>query len=103
MTQLALVIDLNVCVGCQACVTSCKSWNTSGSAGSLADFRPYDDDPAGTFFNRVQTFEVGEFRSEEHTSELQSPSVISYAVFFALVAGASRAYRHTRRVFAMQA
>ena len=40
MTQLALVIDLNVCVGCQACVTSCKSWNTSGSAGSLADFRP---------------------------------------------------------------
>ena len=61
MTQLALVIDLNVCVGCQACVTSCKSWNTSGSAGPLADFRPYDDDPAGTFFNRVQTFEVGEF------------------------------------------
>ncbi|MEW8696205.1 MAG: 4Fe-4S binding protein, partial [Candidatus Thiodiazotropha sp.] len=23
MTQLALVIDLNVCVGCHACVTSC--------------------------------------------------------------------------------
>ena len=22
--QLALVIDLNVCVGCHACVTSCK-------------------------------------------------------------------------------
>ena len=65
MTQLALVIDLNVCVGCQACVTSCKSWNTSGSAGSLADFRPYDEDPAGTFFNRVQTFEVGEFPNTE--------------------------------------
>jgi len=31
--QLALVIDLNVCVGCHACVTSCKEWNTSGSAG----------------------------------------------------------------------
>ena len=61
MTQMALVIDLNVCVGCQACVTSCKSWNTSGSAGYLADNRPYDKDPAGTFFNRVQTFEVGEF------------------------------------------
>jgi sulfite dehydrogenase (quinone) subunit SoeB len=30
MTQLALVIDLNVCVGCHACVTSCKEWNTSG-------------------------------------------------------------------------
>ena len=26
--QLALVIDLNVCVGCHACVTSCKQWNT---------------------------------------------------------------------------
>ncbi len=61
MTQLALVIDLNVCVGCHACVTSCKEWNTSGTAGALADFRPYDADPTGTFFNRVQTFEVGEF------------------------------------------
>jgi Fe-S-cluster-containing dehydrogenase component len=61
MTQLALVIDLNVCVGCHACVTSCKEWNTSGSAGPLADFNPYDKDPTGTFFNRVQTFEVGEY------------------------------------------
>jgi Fe-S-cluster-containing dehydrogenase component len=61
MTQLALVIDLNVCVGCHACVTSCKQWNTSGTAGPLADFNPYDADPTGTFFNRVQTFEVGEF------------------------------------------
>ena len=61
MTQLALVIDLNVCVGCHACVTSCKEWNTSGSAGAMADQRPYGADPTGTFFNRVQTFEVGEF------------------------------------------
>ena len=61
MTQLALVIDLNVCVGCHACVTSCKEWNTSGSAGPLADFNPYDKDPTGTFFNRVQTFEVGQY------------------------------------------
>ena len=61
MTQLALVIDLNVCVGCHACVTSCKEWNTSGIAGTLADLRPYGEDPSGTFFNRVQTFEVGEF------------------------------------------
>ncbi len=61
MTQLALVIDLNVCVGCHACVTSCKQWNTSGSAGPLVDERPYDADPTGTFFNRVQTFEVGEY------------------------------------------
>ena len=61
MTQLALVIDLNVCVGCHACVTSCKEWNTSGSAGPLADLNPYGADPTGTFFNRVQTFEVGEY------------------------------------------
>ena len=61
MTQLALVIDLNVCVGCHACVTSCKEWNTSGVAGYLTDERPYDADPTGTFFNRVQTFEVGEY------------------------------------------
>jgi sulfite dehydrogenase (quinone) subunit SoeB len=61
MTQLALVIDLNVCVGCHACVTSCKEWNTSGAAGFMSDDNPYDRDPTGTFFNRVQTFEVGEF------------------------------------------
>jgi Fe-S-cluster-containing dehydrogenase component len=61
MTQLALVIDLNVCVGCHACVTSCKQWNTSGSAGPLADERAYGADPSGSFFNRVMTFEVGQF------------------------------------------
>ena len=61
MTQLALVIDLNVCVGCHACVTSCKQWNTSGSAGPLGDLNPYHAEPNGTFFNRVQTFEVGEY------------------------------------------
>jgi Fe-S-cluster-containing dehydrogenase component len=65
MTQLALVIDLNVCVGCHACVTSCKEWNTSGQAGPLSDFNPYGADPTGTFFNRVQTFEVGEFPNTE--------------------------------------
>ena len=65
MTQLALVIDLNVCVGCHACVTSCKEWNTSGEAGPMTDQRPYGTDPTGTFFNRVQTFEIGEFPSTE--------------------------------------
>ena len=59
MTQLALVIDLNTCVGCHACVTSCKEWNTSGEAGPLVDKNPYGAEPTGTFFNRVQSFEVG--------------------------------------------
>ena len=65
MTQLALVIDLNVCVGCHACVTSCKEWNTSGPAGFMTDENPYGKDPTGTFFNRVQTYEVGEFPKTE--------------------------------------
>ena len=58
MTQLALVIDLNTCVGCHACVTSCKEWNTSGEAGPMVDCNPYGAEPTGTFFNRVQTFEA---------------------------------------------
>ncbi|CAA7621478.1 4Fe-4S dicluster domain-containing protein [Magnetospirillum sp. UT-4] len=63
--QLALVIDLNVCVGCHACVTSCKQWNTSGWSGPLPDQNPYDADPNGVFFNRVQTFECGTFPATE--------------------------------------
>ncbi len=65
MSQLALVIDLNVCVGCHACVTSCKEWNTSGTAGPMADMNPFSKDPTGTFFNRVQTFEVGTYPNTE--------------------------------------
>lgn len=30
--KLGLVIDLDVCVGCHACVISCKEWNTGGYA-----------------------------------------------------------------------
>src|SRR5258708_1753032 len=45
MTQLALVIDLNVCVGCHACVTSCKEGNTSGSAWPPAALHPYSQEP----------------------------------------------------------
>ncbi|MDE2478319.1 MAG: 4Fe-4S dicluster domain-containing protein, partial [Betaproteobacteria bacterium] len=65
MTQLALVIDLDVCVGCHACVTSCKQWNTSGAAGPLSDIDPFGPDTSGVFFNRVQTFEVGTFPATE--------------------------------------
>lgn len=63
--QLALAIDLDTCVGCQACVTSCKQWNTSGSAGPLTDKNPYEEGPTGTFLNRVQTYEVGSFPDTE--------------------------------------
>ena len=61
MTQLALVIDLNVCVGCSGCVTSCKEWNSSGEAGPMPDQNPYRAEPTGTFFNRMQTYEIGTF------------------------------------------
>lgn len=63
--QLALVIDLNVCVGCSACVTSCKEWNTSGDAGPMTDFNAFADNPTGTFFNRVQTYECGTYPNTE--------------------------------------
>ncbi|ROR34265.1 4Fe-4S dicluster domain-containing protein [Inmirania thermothiophila] len=61
MTQLALVIDLNVCVGCHACVTSCKAWNSFGEAGPMTDPDPYGPGYGGTFFNRVLTYEAGRF------------------------------------------
>ena len=58
--QLALVIDLNVCVGCHACVTSCKEWNTGGHMAPLTDFNPYGGGVSGVWFNRIHSFEEGE-------------------------------------------
>ncbi|TIR98094.1 MAG: 4Fe-4S dicluster domain-containing protein [Mesorhizobium sp.] len=39
--KLGLVIDLDTCVGCQACVTACKEWNTGGHMAPLTDIGPY--------------------------------------------------------------
>lgn len=58
--HLGLVIDLDTCVGCQACVVACKEWNGGGHPGPLADLEPYGSRPAGTWLNRVHGFEVGE-------------------------------------------
>ncbi len=58
--KLGLVIDLDTCVGCQACATSCKEWNTGGFSGPLSDQDPYGADPHGTWLNRVHAFEAGE-------------------------------------------
>ena len=33
--KLGLVIDLDTCVGCHACATSCKEWNTGGYSAPL--------------------------------------------------------------------
>lgn len=57
--KLGLVIDLDICVGCQACVVSCKEWNTGGGGSPLADSDAYGAKPSGAWLNRVHGFEVG--------------------------------------------
>jgi Fe-S-cluster-containing dehydrogenase component len=55
--SLGLVIDLDSCVGCQACVTSCKEWNTGGHMAPLTDLHPHGGKVDGVWFNRVHTYE----------------------------------------------
>ena len=63
--KLGLVIDLDTCVGCQACVTACKGWNDQGQG--LSDQDPYGTDPSGAFLNRVHTYQV---QPEEGTAQI---------------------------------
>ena len=56
--KLGLVIDLDTCVGCQACATGCKQWNSGGMAGPVTDEHPYAKDPSGVWFNRVHSYEL---------------------------------------------
>ena len=58
--KLGLVIDLDTCVGCHACATSCKEWNTGGYSAPLTDQDAYGGDPHGAWLNRVHSYEVGE-------------------------------------------
>ncbi len=57
--KLGLVIDLDLCVGCHACATACKEWNTGGHMAPLPDFNAYADDAWGVWFNRIHSFEEG--------------------------------------------
>ena len=58
--KLGLVIDLDLCVGCHACATACKEWNTGGHMAPLPDFNAYAGDAWGVWFNRIHSFEEGE-------------------------------------------
>ncbi|MXU66498.1 4Fe-4S dicluster domain-containing protein [Oceanomicrobium pacificus] len=56
--SLGLVIDLDTCVGCHACVVACKEWNTGAYGAPLSDQDAYGAAPSGTFLNRVHSYEV---------------------------------------------
>lgn len=58
--RLALLVDLDVCVGCHACAVNCKEWNTGGFPAPLSDQEPYGRRPSGAWLNRVHSFEAGE-------------------------------------------
>ena len=71
--RLGLVIDLDTCVGCHACATACKQWNTSGTIGPLSDQNPYGKNPNGSWLNRIRTYEVKAHESDvkPHESEIK--------------------------------
>jgi Fe-S-cluster-containing dehydrogenase component len=72
--KLGLVIDLDICVGCHACATSCKEWNAQGYSAPLSDRNPYDADPLGTWLNRVHSYEaLGEAGVETDTHIVHFP------------------------------
>ncbi|MDP0926094.1 4Fe-4S dicluster domain-containing protein [Paracoccus onubensis] len=56
--KMGLVIDLDTCVGCHACVISCKGWNTENYGAPLSDTDAYGAEPSGSFLNRVHSFEI---------------------------------------------
>ncbi len=68
--KLGLVIDLDTCVGCHACVVSCKGWNTENYGAPLSDRNAYGAAPEGAFLNRVHTFEV--------TPETGPPQIVHF-------------------------
>ena len=56
--KMGLVIDLDTCVGCHACVIACKGWNTENYGAPLSDQDPYGANPSGSFLNRIHSYEV---------------------------------------------
>jgi Fe-S-cluster-containing dehydrogenase component len=56
--KLGLVIDLDICVGCHACVVACKGWNDATQPSGLNDADPCGAEPEGAFLNRVHSYEI---------------------------------------------
>ncbi len=72
--KLGLVIDLDTCVGCQACAVACKEWNgQSLMAGGAPDYDTQGAEPSGVWFNRVRHFEVGATASQGCSKTVNVP------------------------------
>lgn len=71
--KLGLVIDLDICVGCHACVTSCKGWNTENYGAPLSDMDAYGAKPHGTFLNRIHSFEVQPQQADKPAQTVHFP------------------------------
>ncbi len=67
--RLGLVIDLDTCVGCHACVVNCKEWNTGGYPAPLSDLTPYGAGQTGAWLNRVHSFEAHYPDTEDTAAE----------------------------------
>jgi Fe-S-cluster-containing dehydrogenase component len=65
--KLGLVVDLDTCVGCQACAVSCKEWNTGGVAGPMEDRDARGPEPEGVWYLRVHSFELADKESADST------------------------------------
>ena len=75
--KLGLVIDLDICVGCHACAVNCKEWNTGGYGNSLSDQEPFGADPAGTWLNRIHSFEAVPF-DDAHAVPFDDPNAVPF-------------------------
>ena len=64
--KLGLVIDLDICVGCHACATNCKEWNTGAKSAPLTDLDPYGK-ADGVWFNRIHTYETEDAEGTSRT------------------------------------
>ncbi len=65
--RLGLVIDLDTCVGCHACATNCKEWNSGGISAPLTDVNAYRAEQRGVWFNRVFSYEASGGSCEART------------------------------------